>query len=191
MILRIKWPGDREEALEYMVGLITGDGVIEKYRVEVYDKSEAFLRLVKTVVLEKYLHDTISSIRIDYRKRVNGYRLRVYGREFVNKIKDYYEPPLSINFIRGFFDAEGSIWYNPNLIAEITNKNLKLLEKIKQVLQQHGINSKIHQDRSTYKVRMTTMRRFMEIIGLRHPRHIAKITCSLNSYEKAFLRKQI
>ena len=38
-----------------MVGLIMGDGVIEKYRVEVYDKSKAFLRLVKKVVLEKFL----------------------------------------------------------------------------------------------------------------------------------------
>ncbi len=60
-----------------------------------------------------------------------------------------------------------------------------------EALQQHGINSKIHQDRSTYKVRMTTMRRFMEIIGLRHPRHIAKITCSLNSYEKAFTKTNL
>ncbi len=38
--MRIKWPRGREEALEYMVGLIMGDGVIE---------------IVKKVVLEKFL----------------------------------------------------------------------------------------------------------------------------------------
>ncbi len=176
MIIVIKWPRNIEEAKHYLAGLIVGDGTIEKYRVEIYDKNEKFLKMVEKAVIKKYFENYVSRTRIEYRRNVNNFRLRIYGKQFVETIK-----PLCINaivnndFIRGFFDAEGSIWYNPNIIAEITNKNKEILEKIQTVLNKYKINAKIHKDRTTYKLRITSMRRFIEVVGLRHPRHILKI----------------
>ena len=176
MIIVIKWPKNMEEAKYYLAGLIVGDGSIEKYRIDIYDKNEKFLQMVEKAVVKKYFNNYITRTRIEYRKHVNNYRLRIYGKQFVEIIRNLCEN-ITVNhdFVRGFFDAEGSIWYNPNIIAEITNKNKEILEEIQELLRQHKINSKIHKDRTTYKLRITSMRKFIETIGLRHPRHILKI----------------
>jgi len=176
LIIVIKWPRNVEEAKHYLTGLIVGDGSIEKYRIDIHDKNEKFLKMVKIAVLMKYFKDYITKITIEYRRQTNNFRLRIYGKQFVETIKPLCSN-ITINrdFVRGFFDAEGSIWYNPNVIAEITNKNREILEEIQTILKSHGINCKIHKDRTTYKLRITSMRRFIEVIGLRHPRHILKI----------------
>ncbi len=176
MIIVIKWPKSKEEAKHYLAGLIVGDGTIEKYRIEIYDKNNEFLEMVEKAVIKKFFEKYITRTKIEYRKHVNNYRLRIYGKRFVEEIKPLCENIIiNPDFVRGFFDAEGSIWYNPNIIAEITNKNKEILEEIQRLLRQYKINSKIHKDRTTYKLRITSMRKFIEIIGLRHPRHILKI----------------
>ncbi len=176
MIIVIKWPKNLEEAKHYLAGLIVGDGTIERYRIDIYDKNEKFLEMVEKAIIHKFFKNYVSRTKIEYRKHVNNYRLRIYSKYFVEIIKPLCTNiAINYDFIRGFFDAEGSIWYTPNIIAEITNKNRKILEEIQALLKKHKINSKIHKDRSTYKLRITSMRRFIEVIGIRHPRHILKI----------------
>ena len=161
--------------LRYLCGLVRGDGCIENCRVEIYDSNREFLNNI-IAITKKHYDSIVTSITIEYRSKYNVYRVRVYGRSFSTLIRKNIAKIHSLNYIRGVFDAEGSIWKNPNLVAEITNKDHKLLHTIRKILSKHGINSKIHPDRSTYKLRITSLRKFIEILGLRHPKHIIKIS---------------
>ena len=171
----IKWPRNRGETLRYLCGLVKGDGCFEDCRVEIYDSNKEFLNSVAAITM-KYYGNIVTSITIEYRSKYKVYRVRFYGRNFSALIRKNITKTRSLNYIRGVFDAEGSIWRNPNLVAEITNKDYKLLHAIRNILNKYRINSKIHPDRNTYKLRITSLRKFIEIFGLRHPKHIIKIS---------------
>ena len=172
----IIWPESREDKIEYLAGLVYGDGYIERARIEIYDSSIEFLNQVRVKVLAAITE--VTSSRIEERKKYNCYRLRAYGKTLASLIRETIQRKrrnVSIPFTQGLFDAEGSIWRNPNIVAEITIADKNVLENVQKLLNKHGIRSRIHKDRTTHKLRITTMSRFLSLIGLRHPKHISKI----------------
>jgi len=86
--VNIKWPMDRESAVDYLVRLIRGNGSLEEYRAGIYDKSELFLGMVREIVVGKYLADLVTSTRIEHRRRVNNFRVRIYGKPLIEYIKN-------------------------------------------------------------------------------------------------------
>ena len=176
MIICVKWPRTKEEARHYLAGLIVGDGSIESYRVDIYDKNDMFLQLAVLAVLRTYFNSDITRIAIESRKYTNNYRLRIYGKGFVEQIKPLCQnPDINVNFV--------GVSSMPRAVYGI-NKDKELLIRIQELLAQNKINSKLHKDRTTYKLRITTMRRFMKVVGVRHPRHILKLYLRAHAYHK-------
>ena len=174
----IKWPLSAEERLEYISGLVYGDGCLERFRVEIYDGSLEFLNAVIEEVVKELTSYGVKSYWVEERKKYHCFRLRIYGKYFTEVVRDSIpelRERVTIPFTQGLFDAEGSIWRNPNIVAEVTVGDSQVLQGIKAFLQAYGINSKMRKDRTTYKLRITSMSKFLHLVGLRHPKHISRI----------------
>ena len=72
---KVLWPRNRQKFLEYLVGLVLGDGQIESKRITITDKYQEFLSEVKKRV-EQYL-----SLTQTLRKRgdANAWYMRIYS----------------------------------------------------------------------------------------------------------------
>jgi len=152
---------DNNEELIYLIGLILGDGTF--YRViknGVYNRGR-----IKLGCKDKELVENFATLSAKILKKEKPYHVwwsnpqRVYVSEFCskqmveilsepfNEIKNIIEKhPL--NFLKGIFDAEGSIsikYQNGRIYPRIflTNSNTELIDYIKIKLKQFDINSTI------------------------------------------------
>lgn len=127
--------------LAYIIGFTLGDGAVQKYSVEVFNKDEGIKKGIETY-LESFQHtgeDKTSS---------GIWRIRLHEKRIANLIKenkktrydtiDYIlsKPELANQFIAAFWDAEGSVQYKEKhgFHIYLYNTNLKLLEKIENYL---------------------------------------------------------
>ena len=187
--VKVIWPITIKYAMEYIAGLVVGDGQIESKRVTITDASIGFLRevdakVVKKLGLKAYIHK---------RSDANAYYMRIYGKEFVgilgNSIIKLKKNPTT-NFIRGFFDAEGTITIEQQkyIVIEMSQHGALLVKKISGSLKNKQIYSYMkHQEymdkrrgkkytRYILRIkRQSSVARFLKIIGIRHPKHIVKI----------------
>lgn len=123
-------------------------------------------------------------------------------------LRDAAEPPNEIfvterqflNFLAGFFDAEGSIWYHEGGSFEVSmsNINQELVEKIGRVLNQLGFSPKIFatpqraNPRITGKIseliwilqiwKRSEVPRFLELVPIRHPEKKEKARIALKLF---------
>ena len=109
MKYKIIWPQGKNRLLQYLAGLVAGDGQLEPKRITITDASREFLETVGYYI-SKYLE---VEPHIHKRSDANAYYLRVYSvyliRVLEKVLQQLYERP-TINYIRGFFDAEGGIY---------------------------------------------------------------------------------
>ena len=137
-----------------MNGIILGDGRIDypdkygHYRLRVFDADKEFLEMLRYNILWQ-----------QYRLQANIFwdgscwYISIYGKK---NIKHFYESIINKNklrytldFIRGFFDAEGSVYIGvakrgkKYLTISLTNKDRSVLEYIKDTLEKYGIYSSI------------------------------------------------
>ena len=180
------WPRNAKEFESYLLGLILGDGQVEEKRITITDSSRDFLiQIAKQIEQHLKLNPKIRK-----RKNVNAYTLRIYSKNYVNKVgKLVKNLTININFIRGFFDAEGTLYYyRKTPILEISTVNKELLLKISQELFKHEIVSHVKTHNYFHKYRRKTytdyvlvikrkdsVSKFLQTIGLRHPKHLRKI----------------
>ncbi len=185
MDVKIIWPRTRKHVKEYLVGLIIGDGQIEQKRITITDSSDEFLKNVAKIV-RKYL-----GVNVTLHKRgdVNAYYMRIYGKDFVENMKRLI-PALkgrpTINFIRGFFDAEGTIYREGKyIVIEINQHDGPIIANLSIALRDRCIYSYIryqeYLDKRRGKIytryilrikRKTSAYRFLTKVGLRHPKHL-------------------
>lgn len=136
--------------LSYVIGFSLGDGSIQKYMVEVFNKDKN-LRKVLFNYLKPY--GTITE-----EERINGlWRLRLSSVKIANLIKDknkikketidyiFNERELARHFIAAFWDAEGSVRKQGNYNhVYLYNCNEYLINKICSFLNLNDIKFSIH-----------------------------------------------
>jgi intein-encoded DNA endonuclease-like protein len=91
-------------------------------------------------------------------------------------------------FLAGFFDAEGSVWFNETTVhgfmISLTNSDRKLLEDIHDSMKRAGMASNLGYDKSnrTWKITMWNrdrVGRFLSYVPLKHPEKLAKAKLAL------------
>lgn len=141
------------EDLAYCLGAILGDGQLTKYTAYLYTTDKDFAKAVlislkrlklrsrvwKRITGKKpvYIVWTCSKLFCDWCKSVSL-------TDFILKSLE----AIKIAFIRGFFDAEGSVWrHKKYLKCRIYNTNLKLLNLTKSAVESLGFNTNIYIDK--------------------------------------------
>ncbi|VVB60938.1 LAGLIDADG-like domain protein [uncultured archaeon] len=139
--------------LAYVIGFTLGDGSVQKYMVEVFNKDKALRR-----VLFDYL-TPYGSITQD--ERPNGlWRLRLSNGKIANLIRDekgirqdtldfiFKDETLARNFIAAFWDAEGAILKKKDrknyCDRYLYNSNKYLIDKICKFLEKKEIKYPRH-----------------------------------------------
>lgn len=136
--------------LSYLLGVAYGDAKVTKYKansqfafsLEVKDKefAEKFREYALLIIDKKEAEGVWQSKR-------GYYGFSVYSRQ----LYDYLTNPLQehkkvielfpIQFIRGFFDSEGSVY---GYSISMCNTNQEVIEYVKQVLETIGIKTHLH-----------------------------------------------
>jgi len=140
-----------ENKMNYIAGLVEGDGWISKNRDRV-GISSTNLNLLKYVQGIITLFGYKSSLYLKKNKKSYKrygtkpcYCLEIHGG-FKEFLQNLFKNDFS-SWIGGFFDAEGCVCTNPkNPFIQLTNSNLNLLENLKLILKEFGIHSRIRKD---------------------------------------------
>jgi intein-encoded DNA endonuclease-like protein len=192
-----------DERMSEFCGVIMGDGNLwtngRKYEITITGspKDKPYMDCIAEYA------KTIKP-RIYYRQRGRGLRLTIYSKilfhflihdigfkhgsekgdgnipRIIARRKD-----LSLAFIRGFFDTDGSIFTSNKKGAEnyptleITNENLALLSSIQKILENEGIRTTFRKSNTnTYKIAVhgkEMIGKWMHKIGSSHPRKRSKM----------------
>ena len=170
-------------ALNYLAGLVYGDGTLyyyernNEYFTYVYDSDKEFLEEVGELVM-KALKVNYTIVRPS--KTKNYYRLQFTSRkvyDYVKKLISERPRKPTKNFIRGFLDAEGSLSVDKKgrIVLEIANRNKQVIETVARWLSKRGIRCTItkHRDRKgiIYKVRIRGWENVGDAINLLDPLH--------------------
>jgi len=206
IILDRGWRSIREVE-EYLAGLIIGDGHIDNpdkyghYRLRIFDNAKGFLeKLSSNIFLRHY------KLKPSIYWEGSCWCISIYGKEFIKYIEDLIDKNknrCSLDFIRGFFDAEGSIYIGVRkknkayLNISLTSKNPEILARIKKTLEKHDIKSTIatnvYLDKRTRKIyskyrliirRKIDVSRFINLIGIRNPKHLRHLELILQYLEQ-------
>jgi DNA-binding transcriptional regulator WhiA len=132
------------------------------------------------VTVKKATED-VYGLHVNIRQTSRGpYRLTVLSKHLFNELLDFrndYQNVLrqdryfKIGFLRGIFDAEGTVHFNRYQIR-IASKNLNLIKVTETLLNEFKIKTgKIHKDKTVYVLPLygkDNLSLFSEIINFRH-----------------------
>ncbi len=183
----------REESLWYLAGAL-GDGTLYfdsgRYVVEYGQRCVEWLRYAVGLRLAKFGKPYLVRHRSSY------WKIKVYSKELYSQLLDRWvkvrtSPPvdrdLIVKFIRGFFDAEGTIARQDKrrVYIRMAQKDRALLEAVKAMLAVLGISTTevFRSDRyGTYALQISSgdVRKFVEIVGTDHPLKHARAVLFLN-----------
>ena len=173
-----------DEAFWYLIGAmgdgttyITSDG---HYVIEYGQRDRRWLEVLKS----KVEHLGFKAYIVHHKGKY--WKLKIYSKEFhntVSQIRINMQSELSTlpielfkAYVRGLFDAEGTITKHTSKTARIriAQKNKALLEIIAKRLRELGIhvtNPFPSDKRGTYVIQIphTYIRKFIEIVGTEHP----------------------
>ncbi len=182
--------------VSYLLGYLYGDGTLysskKNSRIEFYDCSKEMLIKISNIIFNEF---DFKDFKLIKDKRSNCYILRINSlvlgllfNEILGVPKGKKKGKLKIlrlikdsryikEFISGFFDAEGHIYYTPKYGYRITlTQNDKFfLEEIHQILSFFNIlNIKIvdYRGNGIFELRINTKKNFNKFIStfnLRHP----------------------
>lgn len=152
---------------------------IGEFLIEVEQKNKKWLEILAKAFKNSFQIEP----KIKKRKDKNGiFRLRIYSKEIFQKLQELKSKSnwllqenqkVKIAFLRGIFDAEGSVIKNKNRIT-LSNKNEELLRLCQNLLLDLGIKTgKIWNLKWGVKVLPINGRenieKFNQIIGFSHP----------------------
>jgi len=126
--------------LYYIVGAILGDGHVYKhfYQIAVTSKDYDFIEALKQSFVDLDFPISIYKDRGCWKIQVNQKRLSLFFKNLtLEKLKTMLDTKEKVcNFIRGFFDAEGTAYLMKGKypIIKIRNTNRELLQFISKLL---------------------------------------------------------
>jgi intein/homing endonuclease len=165
----VKMPKKLDQKLSQLLGYFLGDGNLYKNSIRFRDARKEVL-----VQYSKLLFDIFNiSGRIAKIKGKNCFQLQLTNK-YVAKLfrylkENYFEVAKAdmhciAGFLKGIFDAEGSITKNK---LSLTNKDKILLEFCKLLLLRFGVHSKIYNAGASFRlVIIRDVHKFFDYIGL-------------------------
>jgi len=144
------------ENLAYIIGLLMGDGHVGHYDrsyiicLVVTNKkiSNNFYNSLRTIGLHPFSYEIMPSNGIGKKKQfrviANSKKFYEWYKELkIEKLKSLLDSKRKIiGFIKGFYEAEGSIYKQKDgtIVISIGNTDSQLLELVKSLLEQLGLN---------------------------------------------------
>ncbi|MDW8044104.1 MAG: LAGLIDADG family homing endonuclease, partial [Nitrososphaerota archaeon] len=134
------------ETIAWLVGVVQGDGHVNKYFVEISDEHFENIMVVAGAVERLGLKPKVTRDKSERR-----YRLWICNKKFADLMKTYgahdkihpanVEPIYHRSYIRGLYDAEGSceFWRKRNMIRiNFSNKSPYIVNFVSQYLIGYG-----------------------------------------------------
>lgn len=150
--LDLKIPEELTPRLARLVGYFIGDGSLGRWRIGFYEERKEVVLHYKNLAEELFQ----TKCKVVYREDKNYYRLRVEGKPIVNFFKKNFRKEglnkilknkrTIANFLRGFFDADGSVSTSSHRVS-ITNSNKELIKASQLLLMKLGITSSLDLNR--------------------------------------------
>lgn len=183
MKLRKKFTPHPGPTLAYVLGVLLGDGSVHKnrtsrgsysYRVSLYVKSKVFAEEFARALPKIGLNPTyFYALKNEYYRveAVNGGFYEWYKSLALEQIRSMILG-FEDEFIRGFYESEGSIGNDPSgsLRIQITNKRGELLFMIQNILNDWGIKSWVCGPYHTYfRLHIATNKRVQKFLQITKP----------------------
>jgi hypothetical protein len=191
--------------LAYLIGYLYGDGTLSLHkgsgRIEFYDSSKEFLMDISEIIKREFEYNNFKFMKD---KRSNCFILRINSILLLFLFNELFEMPIGKkkgklaipeliknpkyikDFISGFFDAEGHIYYTPKYGYRITftQNDKKILDEIKNVLNNFNISDiKITEYRKNmFELRINRKENFHKFINtfkINHPNRVSRIKQAL------------
>jgi len=190
--------------LAYVTGYLYGDGTLSSYkkgeRLEFYDISKEYLEYTASNITNLF---NIKTYSIKKDKRKECFQLRFNNKLLVLFFNKVFEVPIGkkkgkskipeiikdssyvLDFISGFFDAEGHVYYTPEYGYRISCAQCDnlFLKEISDALFKLKIANKITNYRSRiYELRISNKEnfyKFLSIFKLKHPAKTSRIKLAL------------
>ncbi len=166
--------------LAWLIGVVQGDGHVNKYFVEISDRYKENLEVVASVISKLGFKTVISKD-----SRESRFRLWINSKDFAALLRNYgadrkdrvprIKPELYTHYISGIYDAEGYIEYwklRGLLRINLAYKYEEVVDFIANVLRDHGIKPYVRFSSRVYRIqiyRKGDVRTFIEHIGFRYP----------------------
>jgi hypothetical protein len=156
----IEWHPEESRALFYILGVLEGDGYVERYtpyKIALGVTDESFVKEFYKALEMIGLKPSDKAIYVEqpqHRKnsfegRKQLYRLRVYSKSFSNWywdifdygfiLKNIFKEEYMLSFLKGMFESEGHL-DKKTLRARMGNTNKELLELCKIILENYGFH---------------------------------------------------
>lgn len=192
---------ERSNELAEFVGIMLGDGHVDRYQITITLDSETdreyadyvahlierlfAVRVVKTLRMKaRCIILTVSSIElVEYLAvtglvRGNKVTQQVAIPDWIMQDRDY-----SLACVRGLFDTDGSVFLEKHQIngaqycyprVMFVNMSVPLRNGAYEILQEHGIGARIYAERNVTIGRFTDIEEYFRIIGSNNPKHLRR-----------------
>jgi len=177
---------DKEELLNYIAGLVVGDGSLYSYKHEyyiyIYDRDGEYLEWLKNEI------EDVLKVRAHLIQKKNYYRLQISSKQLYEELYERIDRQLkdpTKSFIAGFTDAEGTLYIDKKcrLTLEISNTDHEMMYSIWKAIIKKQIRATITEHRgkrgrkTLYKIRIRgwlNVERFIELFKPVHPKLVDK-----------------
>lgn len=189
--------------LAELLGIIAGDGHVDKYQTTVSTNSVTDIehaRFVKNLFEKLFCIN--ASLYVGKERKVCV--VTVHSRNIClfltrigmiqgSKVREQLKPPkwvmsnrsYKISFTRGLFDTDGCVFIDKHTIRgrtyrnpgiAFTNRSLPLLGHFKSILESIGLHPTQKTKYVVFLRREKDIRRYFEVIGSSNPKHLRKVT---------------
>ncbi len=199
-----------ENKINWLLGIIAGDGDVSDRYVRVYNNDRLIIRNCEEIFQEGFgINRTKFKIRLlaknrkGYKRNVETVELGInsttFANCFKNLIRDQLDNPTT-GFMRGLFDAEGSVDLAGNIVLwQRKDKKGTLVSKaIKRFLEDGKIKFRLIKNQDFYIFEILgrykyyqNLVKFSETIGFVSPRKIKDLSLILETFSrKTFISGQ-
>jgi len=176
----------------WLVGIIAGDGSLSGRMVRIWNTEKYVIEKAKRIILNEFKQEriivSVASNKKDnhFKRRMDVIELRVNSVKLKEEIKNLlFEIKATSNletifsFLRGVFDAEGSVDFNGNIVLwqRKNKKGMEIIRTIKRGLETSGINFRVWNNKNFFIISIPgnrstqeNLEKFRILIGFSHPK---------------------
>ncbi len=191
----LSWGGKYSEVEGYFIGLLISNGMIKKNKIFISTLGDnRRIRPTKTA------YQYVAKIPQGFAGQIKNGKYRIslthlrrliaeFGLRTGKKITEKIEKASSdfyIGFLRGLFDANGTVLYDQNSLSVRLISSLELLKTVQRMLLRLGIFSKIkeHKDKHELVISNDSIFEFYRRIGFSDVKKMEKLRKTIESYKE-------